>query len=65
MCNCGEASWFWCLKDDRPKGEKRESEMTVGGPWLSGSGRAKAKDPEGTTTVFLKNPKCWAADHLA
>jgi hypothetical protein len=29
------------------------------GPWLSGSRRAKAKDPEGTTTMFQKKYKKW------
>ena len=53
MGNCGEVGWLWFPKDDRPKREKGRSEM-AGGPWLSGSGRAKSKDPGGWWLRFLK-----------
>jgi hypothetical protein len=53
MGSCGEVGWLWFPKDERSKGEKEGSKM-AGGPWLSGSRRAKAKDPEGTTTIFQK-----------
>jgi hypothetical protein len=44
--SCGEAGWLWFSKDERPKGEKGPFQM-AGGPWLSSSGRAKAKDHGG------------------
>jgi hypothetical protein len=40
-------------KDERSKGEKGGSEMAAG-PWLSSSGRAKAKDPGGRRLCFKK-----------
>ena len=51
-----KAGWLWFPKDERPKREKGGSEM-AGGPWLSGSGRAKSKDPGGWWLRFLKIPK--------
>jgi hypothetical protein len=43
-------------EDERPKGEKGGSEMATG-PWLSSSGRAKAKDPGGRWLCLKKNQK--------
>jgi len=51
-------------KDERPKGEKGGSEM-AGGPWLSGSGRAKAKDPGGWWLCFKKISEVGVAAPLA
>jgi hypothetical protein len=44
--SCGVAGWLWFPKDERPKREKGPFQM-AGGPWLSSSGRTKAKDPRG------------------
>jgi hypothetical protein len=51
-----KGSFCWFPKDERPKGEKGSFQM-AGGPWLSGSGRAKAKDPGGTAAAWVSRPK--------
>jgi hypothetical protein len=45
-----------------PWGECGDLKWRGGGPWLSGYGRAKAKDLRGTTAVFQKISKVGGCD---